>query len=72
MDDFSAGRARSGSIFSRMEKAPGIPISRVPIDENGQRGAEEQIKSIKRGAVPASVFEVPAGYKAVDLAAGRA
>jgi hypothetical protein len=69
MEDFGGHRARSGSIFSRMEKAPGIPISRVRIEENGQRGEEEQIKSIKRGAVPASVFEVPAGYTKKDMPA---
>jgi hypothetical protein len=67
MDEFGGARARSGSIFSRMEKAPGIPISRVPIEANGQRGEEDQIKSIKRGAVPASVFAVPAGYTKADM-----
>ena len=57
MNDFGGAQARSGSIFSRMEKAPGIPISRVAIEDNGQRGEEEQVKSIKRGAIPSSTFE---------------
>jgi hypothetical protein len=67
MEEFGGNRARSGSIFSRMEKAPGIPISRVPIDANGQRGEEEQVKSIKRGSVAASVFAIPAGYTKKDV-----
>jgi hypothetical protein len=70
MDDFGGRRGRSGSIFSRIEKAPGIPISRVPIDANGQRGPEEQIKSIKRGPVPASVFEIPAGFTKREMPMG--
>lgn len=69
MDDFGGTRGHSGSIFSRVEKAPGIPISRVPIEENGQRGEEEQIKSIKRGSIPASVFAIPAGYTKKDMPA---
>jgi hypothetical protein len=67
MEDFGGTRARSGSIFSRMEKAPGIPISRVSIDANGQRSEEEQVKSIKRGSVPASVFEIPAGFTKKEM-----
>jgi hypothetical protein len=67
MDDFGGARGRSNSIFTRMEKAPGIPISRVPIEANGQRGEEEQIKSIKRGSIPSSAFEIPAGYSKKDM-----
>ncbi len=70
MDDLGGPRGHSGgSIFSRMEKAPGVPISRVPIEADGQRGEEEQIKSIKRGSIPASVFAVPAGYTKKDMPA---
>jgi hypothetical protein len=62
------GGARS-SIFARIDKAPGIPISRLPMGEGGKPGEEEQIKSVKRGAVPTSMFAIPAGYTKKELPA---
>jgi len=64
VDELGSSRmaGRREGIFGRLEKAPGLPISRVPIEEDGQRGEEEQVKSIKRGSIPASVFATPAGY----------
>jgi hypothetical protein len=70
MADMGVGhRARASNVFGRLEKAPGFPVSRVPIEEGGARGPEEQIKSIKRGGIPASMFTVPAGYTKKDLPA---
>jgi hypothetical protein len=60
-------RARSGGIFARIEKAPGIPISRIPMGLDGKPGPEEQVKSVKRGAVAASVFAIPSGFEKKDL-----
>jgi hypothetical protein len=65
MEDLGQG-AGENAIFGRIDKAPGIPISRVPL-EGGTRGEEEQVKSVKRGAVPASLFAIPAGYTKKDL-----
>ena len=37
------------------------------LQPDGTRGEEHQIKSIKQGAVAASVFAVPAGYTKHEL-----
>ena len=60
----SFGGAAGGQrdIFAHMDKYPGIPVSRVPLEADGTRGAEEQIKSVKRGSISAAKFTVPAGY----------
>jgi hypothetical protein len=63
-------KAASGSVLGRLNKAPGLPITRVSIDEDGKRSGEEQIKSIKRGALDASLFAVPAGYTKKELPMG--
>jgi hypothetical protein len=63
-------KAASGSVLGRLNKAPGLPITRVSIDEDGKRSGEEQIKSIKRGSLDASLFAVPAGYTKKDLPLG--
>ena len=71
MGGMGGDRARSNGVFGRLEKAPGLPISRVLMGEDGKpTGEEEQVKSIKRGAVPASLFAVPAGYAKKDLPMG--
>ena len=69
VEELGRGRMRAGGegIFGRLEKAPGVPISRVPIESSGQRGEEEQIKSIKRGPVPSSLFAIPAGLTKKEL-----
>lgn len=70
MQDFGGpGRARRNPL-AELDQYPGIPISRVSIDEGGKRGDEDQIKSIKRGAVPAAQFGVPAGYTRKELSFG--
>ena len=67
-----AGAARGGgaNMLAQIQKAPGIPISRVPMHADGTPGEEEQIKSIKRGGVSASMFAVPSGYAKKDLPMG--
>jgi hypothetical protein len=41
---------------------PGFPISRVVLDAAGARGEEQQVKSIKSGALAPALFAPPAGY----------
>jgi hypothetical protein len=47
-------------MFEKFDKYPGFPVSHVSI-EPGQH-EEDQLKSVKRGALAASLFVVPAGY----------
>ncbi len=61
---------RAGGPFLRFDKAPGLPISRVPIESDGKRGEEEQIKSIKRGALAPALFAIPAGFTKKELPVG--
>ena len=70
LGDVGGNRARGAGMLTRIEKAPGIPISRVPMDAEGQPRPEEQIKSIKRGAVPASLFALPGGYTKKEMPFG--
>lgn len=62
--DFSgaAGNGGDRDLLERINKAPGFPISRVPIEENGTRGEEEQLKSLKRGAIAGDKFAIPSGF----------
>jgi hypothetical protein len=61
--DFGGMTGRGGGgEFDKFEKFPGIPISRVPLKDDGKPGEEEQIKSVKRESIPAAKFVVPAGY----------
>jgi len=69
MQEFG-GPGRRRNPLAELDQYPGIPISRVAIDEGGKRGDEDQIKSIKRGAVPAERFAVPAGYTKKELSFG--
>jgi hypothetical protein len=62
------GGNRAG--FDRLDKYPGLPISRVPLEAGGTRGEEEQIKSVKRGSIEAAKFAVPAGFTKKELPAG--
>jgi hypothetical protein len=71
MEGFGPRRGRRGNPLAEMDRYPGIPISRVPVDADGKRGEEDQIKSIKRGSVPAAKFAVPAGYTKKELPFGR-
>jgi hypothetical protein len=71
MNELGGPRARNRrNPLAELDQYPGIPISRVAIDEDGKRGQEDQIKSIKRGAIPAARFEVPAGYTKRELTFG--
>jgi hypothetical protein len=63
-------RGHGAGVFARIDKAPGIPISRLTIQPDGKPGDEEQIKSIKRGAIAASLFAVPAGFAKKELPMG--
>jgi hypothetical protein len=45
-------------MMEQFEKFPGLPITRHPLDG----GDDEEIKSVKRGSIPAAQFAVPAGY----------
>jgi hypothetical protein len=65
--EFGGGATRAGDAFLRFDKAPGIPISRVPLDEDGKPGEEEQIKTIKRGEIAPTLFAVPAGFSKKEL-----
>jgi hypothetical protein len=71
MADFGGPRRGQPNPLADLDQYPGVPISRVPIDADGKRGEEDQIKSIKRGAVPAGKFTVPAGYTKKDFPMGR-
>jgi hypothetical protein len=66
MDDLGGAR-RTPHLIGAMDLYPGLPISRVPIDDKGQRGEEEQVKSIKRGTIAADRFAPPAGYKKKEM-----
>jgi hypothetical protein len=70
MKNFGSAGARDQIQLDQLDKYPGIPISRVPLEADGKRGLEEQVKSIKRGSVPAAKFAVPAGYTKKSLPAG--
>jgi hypothetical protein len=71
MEDFGGPRAKRRNPLADLDQYPGLPISRVSIGEDGKRGEEEQIKSIKRGSVPASTFAAPAGYSKKEIPLGR-
>jgi hypothetical protein len=50
-------------MFEQFDKFPGLPITRHMLDG----GEDEEIKSIKRGSIPASQFAVPAGYTKKEM-----
>jgi hypothetical protein len=55
-------------MFAQFEKAPGFPVSRHILEPGEQ--ADEVLKSLKRGSIPASMFAVPAGYTKKELPMG--
>jgi hypothetical protein len=58
------GVGRGGNdMLAQMDKYPGLPVSRHMLEG----GEDEEIKSVKRGAIADSVFTVPAGYTKKDL-----
>jgi hypothetical protein len=57
--------------FSAQAKVGGFPIRQRSFDERGQLVDEESVVKIWREeAIPASMFEVPAGYKPKQLTMG--
>ncbi|HEX5160335.1 MAG TPA: DUF4412 domain-containing protein [Steroidobacteraceae bacterium] len=57
--------------FSAQVKANGVPVRRR-VYENGKLGEEETlVKTWREEAVPASMFEIPAGYKVKPMGPGR-
>jgi hypothetical protein len=47
-------------MFQQFDKYPGFPVLRHPL-EPGQH-EDEELKSVKRGSIPAAMFAVPAGF----------
>jgi Domain of unknown function (DUF4412) len=64
------GAAGNNPMLERMDRYPGIPISRVSLDASGKRGEEEQLKSVKRGTIAKDRFEIPSGYTKKEGAMG--
>jgi hypothetical protein len=54
----SSGAGRH--MIEQFDKFPGFPVSRHPLEPGDHQ--DEQVKSIKRGAIPAEKFAAPAGY----------
>ena len=63
----SMGGMGGGRMFERFDKYPGFPVSQHPL-QPGQ--PDEELKSVKRGAIPADKFAVPAGYVKKDRKMG--
>jgi hypothetical protein len=51
-------------------KSPGVPIEQVTTGEDGSKTVNT-LKSISRGQVPASLFEVPAGFTKQERTVGK-
>jgi len=62
----SAGGGRQ--MFEQFDKYPGFPVTRRPLEAG--HGEEEQLKSVKRGSIPAGKFAVPAGFSKKPLPMG--
>ncbi|HVZ70996.1 MAG TPA: DUF4412 domain-containing protein [Polyangia bacterium] len=60
------GHGAQNEMLDRLDKFPGLPITRHVLDG----GPDEEIKSVKRGAIAASNFTVPAGYTKKELPMG--
>jgi len=59
------------SEFSAQVKANGVPVRRRVYD-NGKLGDEETlVKTWREEAIPASMFEIPAGYKVKPMGPGQ-
>lgn len=65
----SLGFGARGPGIPLFHQYPGLPITRVVLEEGGGRGEEEQVKSIKAGAIPTGAFTVPAGYQKKQMPA---
>ena len=47
-------------MFEQFDKYPGFPVTRHPLDPSEHD--DEQLKSVKRGSIPAASFAVPTGF----------
>jgi len=72
--DMVTNMGAKNSSIPLFDQYPGLPISRVPLDEKGAPGIESQVKSVKKGPVPATLFNVPSGFtkKALPFGPGAA
>jgi len=58
-DSGAMGPGGGRQMFEQFDKYPGFPVARHPLTPGQQ---DEQLKSLKRGSVAASLFAPPAGY----------
>ena len=64
----SAGPSPMGQAFETEAAAPGFPVWRSRVDEQGAVLTESTVKSIAKTAMPAQTFEVPKGYAEKTMA----
>lgn len=57
-----------GKMYDEMKKINGIPLKTVTVIRmmGTEMKTTKVVTSIEKGAIPASVFEIPAGYKPVS------
>ena len=55
-------------MFEQFDKYPGFPVLRHPLDPGHHD--DEQLKSVKRGSIPAANFTPPPGFVKKDLPMG--
>jgi len=55
-------------MYDEMKKISGIPLKTVTIIKmmGNEMKTTRVVTSIEKGTIPASVFEIPAGYKRVE------
>lgn len=54
--------------FEAEAAAPGFPVWRAFLDEQGQITAQTTVKSVSKTALPAETFEIPKGYTEKSMA----
>jgi hypothetical protein len=62
------GGSPMGQAFEAEASAPGFPVYRSHVDEQGTVVTESTVKSISKTAMPAETFEVPKGYTEKSMA----
>jgi hypothetical protein len=68
MEEMSKAAGNFGDNYlEQLKKAPGFPITRAMLDENGARGVEEHLQSVTRGPIPPETFAVPDGYTKTEI-----
>jgi Domain of unknown function (DUF4412) len=68
-EDMAKSMGATGrQMFEQFDKYPGFPVTRHPLEPG--KGEDEQLKSVKRGSIPASMFAVPAGFTKRDSPMG--